>query len=76
MSTPSKRTLQAAGVRDGQRPDGCRIVHPPGMLRLFILLLVALRAALRSRAEARPGATPTRSRPDLGGLHHVYERDA
>ena len=36
---------------DGRRPDGFRIVHPPGMYELFSLLLGALRAALRRRAD-------------------------
>jgi putative transposase len=38
-------------VLDGQKPDGLRIVPPPGMTELLILLLGALRATLRSRAD-------------------------
>ena len=34
-----------------QKPDGSRIVHPPGMLELLVLLLGALRAGLSSRAD-------------------------
>ena len=36
---------------DGSRPDGFRIVHPPGMLELVILLLGVVRAMLRSHAD-------------------------
>ena len=37
-------------VWDGKKPDGSRIVHPPGMLELLVLLLGALRALLSNRA--------------------------
>jgi hypothetical protein len=45
------RARAAMMLWDGRRPDGLRIVHPPSMTELLILLLGALRAALRSRAD-------------------------
>ena len=61
---------------EGKRPDGSRIVHPPGMLELLVLLLRAVRAGLRSRADLVAEnlllrhqlavlARPTRKRPPL-----------
>ena len=61
---------------EGKRRDGSRIVHPPGMLEFLVLLLGAVRAGLRSRADLVAKnlllrhqlavlARPTRKRPPL-----------
>ena len=60
----------------GQKAGGSWIVHPPGMLELVVLLLGAVRAGLRSRADLAAEnlllrhqlavvARPTRKRPPL-----------
>ncbi len=36
---------------EGKKPNRSRIMHPPGMLELLVLLLGAVRAGLRKRAD-------------------------
>ena len=68
----------SSSLWEGKKRDGSGIVHPPGMLELFVLLLRAVRAGLRSRADLVAEnlllrhqlavlARPTRKLPPLRG---------